>query len=72
MRVIALLTCFNRREITLECLRGLAAQTLPGNVDFKTVLVDDGSTDGTREAILKSFRKPMCSPVTGRFIGAEE
>jgi len=55
VRIAALITCFNRRETTLTCLRGLASQNLPGNVSVETVLVDDGSKDGTRDAVLKEF-----------------
>lgn len=55
MKVSALLTCFNRREKTLECLRSLAGQSLPENVAVETVLVDDGSKDGTCEAVLAEY-----------------
>ncbi len=63
MRIAALLTCFNRREKTLECLRRLHAQTLPDGVVIETVLVDDGSKDGTKEAVLKEF--PATTVLTG-------
>ena len=46
-RLCALLTCFNRRDTTLACLRALAASTGLGDVDVCAVLVDDGSSDGT-------------------------
>jgi GT2 family glycosyltransferase len=55
MRIAALITCFNRREKTLDCLRRLYAQHLPPGVSLETVLVDDGSTDGTGEAVLQEF-----------------
>lgn len=55
MRIAVLLTCFNRREKTLQCLRGLAVQILPEGTRIETVLVDDGSKDGTREAVLNEF-----------------
>lgn len=42
----------NRREITLTCLRDLAAQQ---DIDFRIVVVDDGSTDGTSAAIHQQF-----------------
>jgi GT2 family glycosyltransferase len=60
-RIAVILTCFNRREITLTCLDRLKAQTaviedLSGNSDasktaLTVFLVDDGSTDGTGEAV---------------------
>ena len=55
MRIAVLLTCHNRREKTLQCLRSLAAQTLPDGLHLETWLVDDGSKDGTQEAVLGEF-----------------
>jgi len=54
MKIIALLTCFNRRETTLSCLRLLARQ-VPCGAELGQVVVDDGSSDGTSEAIAKEF-----------------
>ncbi|MGD1871905.1 MAG: glycosyltransferase family 2 protein [Mastigocoleus sp.] len=45
--IAVLMTCHNRRDITLSCLKALSKQ----NVDFITYLVDDGSSDGTTEAV---------------------
>ncbi len=42
----------NRREITLRCLELLAQQV---DVDFRVTVVDDGSSDGTSEAIRDRF-----------------
>lgn len=44
----------NRREITLQCLRSLS-KIDARNLDVHIVIVDDGSTDGTGEAIAKEF-----------------
>lgn len=63
MRIATLLTCHNRKEKTLLCLRKLASQTLPENKYIQIVLVDDGSTDGTREAVLDEF--PDAKVITG-------
>lgn len=49
--IAALLTCFNRREKTLECLRRLTTQKLPAGIRIEVFLVDDGSTDGTSNAV---------------------
>lgn len=48
--VTALLTCHNRREGTLRCLRSFFGQQIPG-VRLDAVLVDDGSSDGTAAAV---------------------
>jgi GT2 family glycosyltransferase len=45
------MTCYNRRETTLRCLRSLYGQQLPEYVSFEVFLVDDGCTDGTGEAV---------------------
>lgn len=52
--VTALLTCHDRRELTLRCLRAWFAQRVPG-VELSAVLVDDGSTDGTADAVRAEF-----------------
>jgi GT2 family glycosyltransferase len=49
--VIALLACRNRRNRTIACLESLFAQDLQG-VDLEAVLVDDGSIDGTVDAVV--------------------
>lgn len=54
MTVSVLLTCFNRREQTLECLRLMARQK-PCGATLHYFLVDDGSTDGTAEAVAREF-----------------
>ena len=49
MKITVVLTCFNRKEKTLECVRGL----IKGNPEiiFDFVVVDDGSSDGTKDAL---------------------
>lgn len=44
----------NRRDITLQCLRSLNRINKTG-LEVHTIIVDDGSTDGTGEAIEKEF-----------------
>jgi GT2 family glycosyltransferase len=44
----------NRRELTLQCLRSLARIDATG-LEIHAVVVDDGSTDGTGDAIRSEF-----------------
>ncbi len=44
----------NRREITLQCLRSIRRLNSE-SLNIHTVVVDDGSTDGTFEAITENF-----------------
>jgi GT2 family glycosyltransferase len=50
-----LLTCHNRRDKTLAALRAYHACELPIGVERLAVLVDDGSSDGTAEAVASDF-----------------
>lgn len=52
--VVALLTCHNRRPQTLQSLRALS-KAVSGQMGLTAVVVDDGSTDGTGEAIAATF-----------------
>ncbi|HUK99256.1 MAG TPA: glycosyltransferase family 2 protein [Nitrospirota bacterium] len=54
-RIAVLLTCHNRRVITLECLESLHRQKFTYNISIEVFLVDDKSTDGTREAVKQKF-----------------
>jgi len=53
--ICALITCFNRREKTLACLEALFRCVLPTGVHLSVVLVDDGSRDGTSDAVRAHF-----------------
>lgn len=48
-KILAVFTCFNRKEKTLSCVTGL----IKGNsgIDLYFIAVDDGSADGTAEAL---------------------
>lgn len=52
--LIAILTSHNRRAQTLACLRSFFAQQVDG-VALHAVLVDDGSSDGTADAVAAEF-----------------
>lgn len=53
--IAVLLTVHNRRDKTISCLRNLSAQRLPKDVQYDVFVVDDGSTDGTSQAIAERF-----------------
>ncbi len=59
MTVAILLTVFNRREKTISCLQSCYKQIdslrVEGKYDFSIYLTDDGSTDGTTEAVQEKF-----------------
>lgn len=51
--IAVILTCHNRKDKTLSCLRSLNNVSYP----FDIYLTDDGCTDGTSEAIKREFPK---------------
>ena len=57
MKIAAILTCFNRREKTLSCLKALLMAIeahharQEENISLSAFLTDDGCTDGTVEAV---------------------
>ncbi len=56
MVISILLTCHNRKNKTLRCLRSLKEQVNPNEeYSYFIYLVDDGSTDGTTPAIYQKF-----------------
>lgn len=55
MRIAVLLTCHNRKDKTLDCLEHLFEQKIPDHVSMDVILVDDGSTDGTSDAIRNAY-----------------
>ena len=55
MTLVALMTCHNRREQTLASITRFFSCDLPPGVTRNLVLVDDGSTDGTAEAVGAAF-----------------
>ena len=53
--IAVLMASHNRRDKTLECLRAIFNNSLPDNVTIQIFLVDDGSEDGTAEAVATFF-----------------
>jgi GT2 family glycosyltransferase len=55
MRLAVLMTCYNRKQKTLACLQSLVASQGIDHLELNVVLVDDGSTDGTVDAVAAAF-----------------
>ncbi|MEG3936819.1 glycosyltransferase family 2 protein [Microcoleus sp. S36b_A3] len=55
MSIAVLMTCHNRKLKTLATLESLFKQILTSEVALNTYLVDDGSTDGTAEAVQQTY-----------------
>ena len=55
MTIAVLLTCYNRREKTICCLKSFFEATKPNHYEFTVFLVDDNSQDGTSLIVKKLF-----------------
>ncbi|MCR8645165.1 glycosyltransferase [Paenibacillus sp. N1-5-1-14] len=56
-RASVIVPTYNRAELLRLTLRSLACQTLP-HTDFETIIVDDGSSDHTKD-VVKSFEHKL-------------
>ncbi|MCR4401230.1 MAG: glycosyltransferase [Firmicutes bacterium] len=54
--VSVIVPTYNREAILEKCLRGLLAQTFPAGL-YEVIVIDDGSTDGTREMVKDLIRQ---------------
>ncbi|MBX3243993.1 MAG: glycosyltransferase family 2 protein [Acidobacteria bacterium] len=64
LKIALVIPVFNRRETTLQALRSLSRIDTSG-MEIRIHIVDDGSTDGTSEAITKEFPDVVIVPGTG-------
>jgi GT2 family glycosyltransferase len=62
MRLAVLMTCHNRVACTTQSVRALKDQIVPG-ISLDLFLVDDGSSDGTAQAVINIF--PQATILTG-------
>lgn len=53
--VSIMMACFNRKQKTLECLRRLELLTHESEYAVEVWLLDDGSTDGTADAVKHAY-----------------
>jgi GT2 family glycosyltransferase/glycosyltransferase involved in cell wall biosynthesis len=79
LRVSVIVPTHNRKDKLLACLDALARQSVLPQ-EFEVVVVDDGSTDGTGEALdsrrfpfdLRVYRQDGGGPGTARNLGIEQ
>jgi GT2 family glycosyltransferase len=69
--IAVLITCHNRRANTIACLRRLFEQSLPRETALDVHLVDDGSTDGTSDAVRAAFPAVNIIPGDGTLYWSE-
>ena len=55
LRIAILMTCFNRRTLTIQSLERLFAQENLQGSELTVFLVDDGSSDGTAAVVQEQF-----------------
>jgi GT2 family glycosyltransferase len=53
------MTVHNRRDSTLACLEALLANSRVDCIDLAVVMVDDGSSDGTAQAVTRQYPQVM-------------
>lgn len=54
-RIAVIVTCYNRRELTLASLAAVTAAGARADVELAIFLTDDGSSDGTADAVRAAF-----------------
>ncbi|MGB3507793.1 MAG: glycosyltransferase family 2 protein [Microcoleaceae cyanobacterium] len=63
--IAVLMTCYNRKQKTLASLKAIFDQKIPVDIQLQVYLVDDGSTDGTSEAITQTYPQVKIIPGDG-------
>lgn len=65
LSIAVLITCFNRMNSTIKCLRSLKTQANIDEINLNIYLVDDGCTDGTGDAVRMNFPDVSIIPGNG-------
>src|ERR1051326_7527287 len=65
MKLSVLIPVYNERYLVGELLRRVLAAPLPENMEREIIVVDDGSTDGTRDILEKIAKE---NPETIRYL----
>ncbi|MEP6847687.1 MAG: glycosyltransferase family 2 protein [Acidobacteriota bacterium] len=54
IKIVIVAPVYNRKEVTLKCLKSIS-RLQKDDLEIHTIIVDDGSTDGTADAINEEF-----------------
>lgn len=65
VNVAVLIACYNRKELTLRCLAAISQQRGLESVEVDVFLVDDGSSDGTGDAVRAAYSQVRVLQGTG-------
>lgn len=68
--IAVLITCYNRKQKTLDCLQRIYQQQMPDGFTFTVYITDDASTDGTPEAIKVQYPQVQLYDGTGSLFWA--
>lgn len=71
INIAILITCHNRKNKTIKCLQKLYSQKNIQNIKLKVFLVDDGSSDGTDQAVKKLFPEIIITKSNGNLFWAK-
>jgi len=70
IKIVALATCHNRVDHTLQALQSISKQVLPDNCRLEICLVDDGSSDGTADQVRDIYPEVKILTGTGKLYWA--
>ena len=68
--IAVLITCYNRKQKTLDCLQRIYQQQLPEEYSLTIHITDDASTDGTPEAVRQQYPQVQLYTGTGSLFWA--